>query len=468
MRCRFVLRFLVTGVSSVTFGSGCFSQPSPDVTPNLSSGTTDAAASASAGPRGCAVDGGAPAIAPGGYYVNGAQVCTADGQPHLFHGVDRPSLEWSPVGESISAADFQQMASWHANTVRIATNQDFWLSGAALYDPDYRSTIQNAVTWAEQAGLDVILDLHWSDRGNLNITMAGGNLPSGAQANDTVGYDNQQPMADVNSLEYWKEVAATFQNDGHVLFELYNEPNDVSWGIWLNGGKYQEYQVVGMQQLYDAVRATGANNLVVVGGLNWAFDLSGVAQYPVIGYNVLYATHPYKGKSNWSTAFEYLSTGNIAPVIATEFGDSTQNCTGAWDQSLIAAAAEPTLQISWTAWAWYDGDPCSFPSLISDFSSYTPTVQGQVVYDALTSDPAPQSWIDSGVTGGSLDSSVGDEGSDSATTETDAGTTGTDAGGAEADSGDAATPVDGLAPDQASTLQADAGPDAPADAATTD
>ena len=35
-----------------------------------------------------------------------------------------------------------------------------------------------------------------------------------------------------------------------------------------------------MQQLYDTVRATGAQNLVIIGGLNWAYDLSGVPAQP--------------------------------------------------------------------------------------------------------------------------------------------------------------------------------------------
>jgi endoglucanase len=434
---------LVASIGSAALATGCFSDPS--AAPNAPAVAADGSRSTStpaAGLRGCAVStDAAPTTAPGGYYTVGAQVCTADGQPHLFHGVDRPSLEWSSVGENITVDDFQQMASWHANVVRIATNQDFWLSGAALYDPGYASTIQNAVTEAEQAGLDVILDLHWSDRGDLTIATAGGNLPSGAQANDTKGYNNQQPMADVNSVEFWKEVATQFKGDGHVLFELYNEPNSVTWDTWLNGGLYQDYQVHGMQELYETVRGTGANNLVVVGGLDWAYDLSGVATHPVNGFNVMYATHPYEPKSNWSTAFEYLLTGNVAPVIATEFGDHTAKCTGAWDQKLIALAAEPTVQMSWTAWAWYPGVPsCSFPALISDWS-YDLTVQGQAVHDALANDPLPQSWLDASVVdagagdASEVDASAGDAGGGDAGVPRDA--PGADASVADASVADA-------------------------------
>lgn len=357
------------------------------------------------GPTTCAIaDGGAPPpVAPNGYYTNGSQVCTSSGQSHVFQGVDRDTFEFDPEGDMISLSDFQAIASWHANVVRIALNQDYWLSGATLYASDYQSNIQQAVTWAEQAGLEVILDLHWSDRGDLGVTQAGGTFPGTSTyvPADTAGYSVQQPMADINSVEFWKEVATVFAGDGHVFFELYNEPNGISWSAWLNGGVVNvsgTFTAVGMQQLYDTVRSTGANNLVVIGGLNFAFDLSGVVNYPVKGYNIVYATHPYSSKgtpASWTGYFGYLTINNIAPVIATEFGDTSTNCSGTFDQELISYAAQSNTHMSWTAWAWFP-DGCSYPALISDWN-YDPTVQGQVVEQALmANNPLPVPLVDAG------------------------------------------------------------------------
>ncbi len=201
-------------------------------------------------------------VAPGGYYVSGNSVCTASGAVHLFHGVDRPSLEWSPTGQQLSAADFQLMATWKANVVRIALNQDFWIAESPLANADYPATVDAAVKWAEEAGMDVILDLHWSDAGTL------GSCKSNCQ----------QLMADTNSIGFWADVASRYKDDGRVLFELYNEPHDVPWNVWKSGGKTSGgWTAAGMQQLYDAVRGAGAENLVVIGGLNYAFDLIGRA-----------------------------------------------------------------------------------------------------------------------------------------------------------------------------------------------
>ena len=324
---------------------------------------------------GCTPAGGAlPATAPDGYYVNGNTVCTQEGKAHLFHGVDRPSLEWDPEGNQLSAADLQAMASWHANVVRIALNQDFWLSGSPQFSAGYAARVDEMVQWAEAAGLDVILDLHWSDRGDFSVK------------------PGQQPMADAHSIDFWKEVAARYKGDGRVLFELYNEPHDVPPAVWLSGGKggQADYAASGMQQLHDAVRGAGAENLVIVGGLNWAYDLSHVTDHAVQGHNILYATHPYNNSAErqpgkWSGSFGYLT--KTAPVIVTEFGDGSGSCSASWDQQVIAYA--DTHHASWTAWAWWSGD-CKFPSLLTDWNGGV-TKEGEVVKAALLgyADPAP-------------------------------------------------------------------------------
>jgi hypothetical protein len=301
---------------------------------------------------------GAHKMAPGGYYTDGPTIRDAAGNAHLFHGVARPSLEWNPVGEHIAASDFALMAGWKANVVRLAMNQEYWLTNTA-----YPATIDQAIQWAKAAGLDVILDLHWSDKGQLN-TAAG-----------------QQIMADTNSVTFWTQVATKYKTDGRVMFELYNEPHDVSWDIWRNGGSAGGFQVAGMQQLYDTVRGAGADNLVIIGGLDWAYDLSGVPANRITGYNIVYATHPYaffstKQPANWDSGFGFLAATD--PVIVTEFG--TNDCSTSYYSSLVTYADQH--KISWTAWAWYVGG-CGFPSVISDWNG-TPNAPGAILQAALS------------------------------------------------------------------------------------
>ncbi len=322
-------------------------------------------------------DDGSHHMAPNGYYVQGNTICSFKGEPHLFHGVGRPSLEWGS-GQYLSAGDFKLMADWKANVVRIPLNQDFWLAESPLARASYPTTVDQVVRWAEEAGLDVILDLHWSDQGKL-----------GSCTNDS-GKGCQQLMADRNSVTFWQQVAEKYKDDGRVLFELYNEPKGVPWSTWAYGGSAGSWDVVGMQELYDTVRAQGAENLIIIGGLFWGYDLSGIENYPIEGYNILYSTHPYnnaaeRAPSNWPRYWGFAAADR--PVIVGEFGDLKEGCTAQFSEQLIQYADE--RHASWVAWAWWVSG-CTFPSVIDDWKG-TPSVQGVAVRDAMQGydDPAP-------------------------------------------------------------------------------
>ena len=83
-------------------------------------------------------------------------------------------------------------------------------------------------------------------------------------------------MADADhSPAFWRSVAKTFKDDHAVVFELFNEPHDISWRCWEHGCLTGDgWRTAGMQQLLNAVRGTGATNVVLVGGLGWSSDLS--------------------------------------------------------------------------------------------------------------------------------------------------------------------------------------------------
>lgn len=300
--------------------------------------------------------GGGGTSSSSSYTVVGNKILDANGKQVLFHGVDRPSMEWSCNGQAIGggsgpipASDFTTMKNtWNANAVRIALNQDFWLQGANRYCSSYQSNVAAAVKNARAAGLVVLLDLHWSDQGNLGNTNPG-----------------QQCMADQNSVTFWKQVAAQYKSDPNVWFELYNEPHDISWSVWQNGGSACGFNAVGMQQLYNAVRSTGATNMVVAGGTQWSSVLNGVPK--LSGTNVAYAIHIYRQTAgqSWSTSgwdYQFGTTSSQVPVIATEFGD--QVCDGQpFDSQLLSYFH--SHNVGYTGWAWWAGG-CSFPSLITN------------------------------------------------------------------------------------------------------
>lgn len=282
------------------------------------------------------------------YTVVGNKIKDPSGKEVLLRGVCRPSTEWNEVGENIGLNDYKLMVNnWKANVIRLSLNQDWYLAKSS-----YRQFLAQQVTTIKSLGAGVIFDLHWN---------------SGNQ---------QQNMADANSITFWSQMATQFKSDPWVIFELYNEPHDVSWADWLNGPG-------GMQKLYNAVRNAGADNMVIVNGLDWAYNLAGVIskQYRVNGVNIAYGTHPYnfdgKKPANWDSGF-----GNLVPefpVIMTEFGQYCANDNYVAD--LLAYANRKGIH--WTAWAWYV-QGCGFPSVISDWSGTPSEPVGKIVHQFLT------------------------------------------------------------------------------------
>ena len=169
---------------------------------------------------------------------------------HLFHGVDRPSLEWSAHrAETLRSPTSPLMASWKANVVRVALDQDFWLSGSPHFSSGYSAAVDPQVQWAEAAGMDVILDPHWSDRatlGNYARPAAHGRRPLGHLL-----ARGRRPLPAMGASSSSSTTSPTTCLGGLAV---------------RRGGP--RVTVAGMQQLYDAVRAAGAENLVIIGGLD--------------------------------------------------------------------------------------------------------------------------------------------------------------------------------------------------------
>lgn len=417
------------GMTAGCFGAGSGSSPSTDSSASIRSGAaatgavTAGTSSASSQGASSASGSGSPSGASstssgsqpgllGPYTTSGNKILDKNGNEHFFRGLDVSGLE-SSCTASIQLNEYSVMASWGANVVRVPLNQDCWLNDPSnpSYEASYAATVDDQVQTAQAQGMDIILDLHWSDQGSYSVG-----------ANCLTAHTNcQQIMADAHSVTFWQQVATTYANAPNVIFELYNEPhvgngNDspAAWSTWLDGGASggsSSYPVVGMQQLYDAVRGApaSANNLVIIGGLNWAYDLAEVPNNAVQGTNIVYNTHPYSSKTPnpgpaaWQSAFGFLTA--TYPVIATEFGylPSTQtlmttegptDCNSAFDTMFTqyanqqGAGPTPSHMMSWSAWAFYfaGGDECNFPSLIYD-SNYDPNAAGTVVQSALMAGP---------------------------------------------------------------------------------
>ena len=265
-------------------------------------------------------------------HVQGNVLADDSGHTVQLRGVNYSGFEFTaiegfdpqdPSGAQAGQAggpNWSAIASWHANAVRIPLNEASGLGGSctqpgssATRNPDpgqnYQSAVKTQVSQANAAGLYVILDLHWAAPGTTCPML-------------------QTQMADQpNSIAFWTSVANAFKGNPAVVFELYNEPyfygltgSESEWPVLMKGGtlsfypainsagNYQNvntsWTVADMQSMLDAVRATGATNVVLVGGVSYNNDLSDwLAIMPTDSLGQLGASwHPYPPEQYVSAA----------------------------------------------------------------------------------------------------------------------------------------------------------------------
>jgi hypothetical protein len=182
--------------------------------------------------------------------------------------------------------------AWGANAVRLSLAQELWLANCPSRlgnEPmRYRDAVYRYVNDATNRGLTVIVALSTTERGE-------------ATGCDEPRRPYLKEMADARSPSFWRSVAATFRTNPWVIFDLYNEPHDISGSVWRDGGevRYRDglltrsYEAVGMQDLYRAVRETGAQNLVLVAGLRWASDPKALLFWPLDAFGIVASLHIY-------------------------------------------------------------------------------------------------------------------------------------------------------------------------------
>ena len=363
-------------------GTGVTSSPTPTPTPS-SSPTSSPTPTPTPTPT-LTASGPAPQL-----HVSGNKLVNASGQQVVLHGVDRSGTEYACVqGNGIfdgpnDQASITAMKSWGVTAVRVPLNEACWNAesyvDSAYAGANYIAAIQAYVNLLNANGIVAILDLHWTD----GLYTGNSSGCSSAQA------VCQKPMPDAaEAIPFWMSVASTFKGNDAVIFDLFNEPYAsratgsalTGWQCWLNGGTCAGigYQVAGMQSLVNAVRGAGANNVIMLGGEEYANDLGtpGSTTDPSIlsylptdpDHNLAVSWHSY----NFNTcSTQSCWTSEVAPVIAQvpviagEIGEN--DCADGYVDPLMSWL--DSANTSYLAWAWNADFNCSSgPGLITDYN----------------------------------------------------------------------------------------------------
>jgi len=311
---------------------------------------------------------------PQALHTDGRWIRNEDNEIVILRGVNIASLEWTAGGDHMIESTLWTIEEWNCNVLRIPLAQDRWYGYAPEQSDDgsaYRELVDLLIQTASERKTYIWLDLHWN---NANVWGA---------------YIGQHKMPDTNSVDFWQDVANLYANHPAVMFGLYNEPHDITWEIWRNGGTVEEnydrngtsieltYEAAGHQELVDAIREQGADNIIIAGGLDWGFDLQGIANgYALDGENIVYDTHPYPWKPEpWDKYFG--NVGLVYPIIVGEWGGTKEE--GHQPYGVRLADYMRRNHFSWTAWCFH---PSAGPQLIKNWD-YDPTWFGQLVMQEL-------------------------------------------------------------------------------------
>jgi hypothetical protein len=264
--------------------------------------------------------------------VEGNQLVNEEGETVRLRGlmpIDPSDLHGQ---NRFSRRFFEEMRGMGANVIRLPVHPREWEE-----DPDYLwRYIDRAVGWAGEMELYLIIDWH-----------SIGNVQTGAAPLMPDLYSHTFEM----TVDLWQRVAAHFRDTPNVLFEIFNEPQGILVENWHRSAT----------EIVEIIRAQGAEQPVIVGGVEYARDLSWVLEMPVEDDHVVYASHIYPAHSEvlWGTYFGAASESY--PVLITEWGFMDENASA--DQPYLNGDAEgyggPLMAyldergIGWVA-CWYD------------------------------------------------------------------------------------------------------------------
>ena len=341
--------------------------------------------------------------------VEGNQIIDArSGRDFVPRGVNWSSFEYAcaqgwgmsaldnVVARDPAAAEAKAIAAWGANTVRLPLNQDCWLGtrGAPVSDQyeertvaGYRSDVHAFVTALNRAGIVVILDLHSRKRiGQPEF----GNLA----------------MPDSESIAFWTSVATDYAENPSVMFDAFNEPYSrysssgaellfgLTWRCWRDGGcpapveddqtatlGQVTYPAQGMAAMVSAIRDAGAEQPILLGGLDYANDISHWLEFAPADDQLVAAFHSYDFKACgdrdcWDDVIAPIA--DTVPVLTSELG--ARHPEKGYVGRYLDWADEHGLGVLFWVWADHPGDPMA---LVTDERG-RPTSYGRLARAWLT------------------------------------------------------------------------------------
>lgn len=208
-----------------------------------------------------------------------------------------PSLFWSNTYWGGDKFYTQQVVEtivddWEAPIIRVAMGVDE--TGGYISDKSNLTRAKKVIDYAIAYGIYVIVDWHSHHAENYK-----------AQA-----------------ITFFKEIAKEYGHHPNIIYEIYNEPLDVSWS-----GVVKPYA----EAVINEIRKIDPDNIIVVGTPTWSQDVHEAAANPIKGYsNIAYTMHFYAGThGQWLRDRTKQAMNSGICIIVTEWGMVNANGDGA-------------------------------------------------------------------------------------------------------------------------------------------
>ena len=248
--------------------------------------------------------------------VEGTKIVDKNKQEFQLKGVSTHSI--AIYSQYINEETFKEMRdNWNINVIRIA----MYSNPNDGYTKELHSKVKEAVNYATDLGLYVIIDWHILQDNNPNT------------------YKNE-------AISFFEEMANEFKNNKNVLYEICNEPNgDVTWDKDIK--PYAE-------EVISKIRAIDTNAIIIVGTPKWSQDVDIVANNPITDYeNIMYTLHFYAAthKDELRKKLKIAHEKGL-PIFVTEFGisDASGNGTISQEEGDKWIDLLNSYNISWLCW----------------------------------------------------------------------------------------------------------------------
>jgi len=270
--------------------------------------------------------------------VQGLRLVDGAGRGVQLRGVNRAAFESRCTYDAdgfadgpVDQASVAAIRSWNINAVRLTLNEDCWLGVNGLpaggNAAGYRSAVRAYVSLLRRNGLYVMPVVEVFGPGSQRATQ--------------IDY-----MPDKSHmLAFWRSFASEFKSDRGLIFDPvtevamadWNDPHPDppgQWTCWLRGCTLDSvykgaprYAAAGLQSIVDTIRATGAKQAIVVGGLDYNADLTELLEHlpKDPAHQLVASAHVYdfvQGKDVDATFRDQLEPiAKRMPVILGELGE---------------------------------------------------------------------------------------------------------------------------------------------------